>query len=1207
MWWLFKRIKWEITTIAFTFLIPFSSSIAAPHEGEQFSLKQPDGTTVPVLVWGDEFHQDVESPDGYTLVRDKDGWICYASLSADENEYISSGIRYNPQGRAPSLKKKMRIRLESIHKKVRKNKEVLGYMKLIEPESEQSLLYSPSPLDEGVETAEPRRVTGLTILIDFPDVKSTTTRETIENFCNQQGYTGNGNNGSAYDYFRDVSNGQMLYTNVVTQFITADNAKSYYDRGEGYAYVQELLTNILNKLKNQGFDMSQVTTSNNRVVALNVFYAGSASAGWANGLWPHAGSYRGGVTINGIGFSNYQLASLGSSPKLGTFVHENGHMLMHWADLYSYEDHSNGVGRWCVMNTINPATNPQQPNPYFRKLSGWITTTDITGNARGTVYEHTANSHSAYTYVRNTKEFYLIEARRRDGRSSGLPADGLLVWHVHTDGRNTDPGKGFPLVALVQADGKRDMERLVNSGDAGDPFRLNYNIRFNDLTNPAAKWHDGTGAGIDLAEISAPGQVMTFKIGPDAEVVSYNLSVVNGSGSGRYSPGEVVTISAPETGPGGTFLRWSSSTLSPSQTYSCSTTLVMGNGDATITANYTTPGTIPGTIQAEQSGYQQGTSASTATDSGGGQYVNFSATGAFIEFVVDVQTEDTSVLSYRISSSSNAVLKVRNMNSNTLIDSVAVTGTGFSQSWRTVNGNRVALTPGRQIWRLESSSGSFNLNWFLSKELFTLTVQNGTGSDSYAEGTSVPVRADSESGSFLRWSSSSQAVDQPYSSLSSIRLDSTDITITAHFCTLLSLPGVIEAESAGYLQGITTDISSDEGGGGILQIGNPGTLAEYLVKAPVAGIYGLSFRLASTEGARLVLRNMKNDIILDTINVPPTGGPQNWLSVEGRQITLDTAIAVWRIESVSGACNFNRFTVSATGSLLVVNGSGSGVYTTGTVVPIQAATPAEHWKYFTGWTSDASTLLSISDPSQPVTTVTVGDIPIIVTATYADSPTVGIIMPGGTDNVVTVNDTFFYDNGGNYYGYSNNFSGEITFNPVSEGLGIIMSFELFSLSLPGNMAADSFYVYSGSGDNKVLLDIFNGAALPQQIRSSSPDGRITVRFVSNGADSSAGWKIHLTSENLLSISSPNRIPLTFGIEAGRNGTLNFQLPRTEHVNIRLYDMRGRMVAVLCDARKLPGFYKIGLSGSKGSKLSRGFYAATLVAGSYRKNVAVHYR
>ena len=49
---------------------------------------------------------------------------------------------------------------------------------------------------------------------------------------------------------------------------------------------------------------------------------------------------------------------------------------------------------------------------------------------------------------------------------------------------------------------------------------------------------------------------MTFKIGPDAEVVTYTLTVENGSGSGTYSPGEIVSISAPETGTGGTFLRW---------------------------------------------------------------------------------------------------------------------------------------------------------------------------------------------------------------------------------------------------------------------------------------------------------------------------------------------------------------------------------------------------------------------------------------------------------------------------------------------------------------------------------------------------------------------------------------------------------------------------------------------------------------------------
>lgn len=1204
MWWLLKRISIRGAAVVSTFLFFVINVSAAPHEGEQFSLRQPDGTLVPVLVWGDEFHQDVESPDGYTLVRDKDGWICYADLSSDGNEYVSSGIRYTGEKRSVSLKKKVRINRESMHRMQRKNREVLGYEELISSGSSHSPVFSPAPPDDGIEPAEPKEVVGLTILIDFPDQKSNITRETIENFCNQPGYSGNSNNGSVFDYFRDVSNGLMLYTNVVTPFITADNNKTYYDRGENYPYVQELLTNILTKLKNQGFDLSRVSVSNNRVIALNVFYAGSATAGWANGLWPHAGTYRGGVTINGIGFSRYQLASLGSAPRLGTFVHENGHMLMGWADLYSYEDHSNGVGRWCVMNSVNPATNPQQPNPYFRNRAGWITVTDITGAARGTLYTHAANSHSAFTYVRNTKEFYFIEARRRSGRSSGLPGDGLLVWHVHTDGLNTYASKGFPLVALMQADGKRDLENRRNSGDSNDPFRQNGNARFNNSTTPAAVYHDGVASGIDLAEISVAGDTMTFKIGPNAEVVTYTLTVENGSGSGTYSPGEIVSISAPETGTGGAFLRWSSTTLSPQDPYNRSTTLVMGNSNATVTARYANPGVIPGTVQAEQFGYQQDASTATSSDAGGGQYVNFTRAGAFIELLVDVQSGDSTTLSYRISSSAAAVLKLREMRTNTLIDSVSFPGAGFGQNWRTVTGNKIALTTGKQVWRMESSNGSFFLNWFRSERLFTLTVVNGTGSGSYTAGQNVSIEARADEDSFLRWSSSSQSVNNPYSSLTSITMDSADVTVTAHFYPVQVLPGVIEAESAPYMQGITTGGSSDEGGGLNLLIGETGAFAEYLVKASAAGFYNLSFRVASSSGDRLILKDMIKNKSLDTIDVPQTGGTQNWVTVECEYVTLDTAVVVWRIESVSGTCSLNWFAVRPTASLQVINGSGSGDYASGTVVQIQADPPPEQWKYFAGWTGDNASLSAVSNPLQPITTVTIGNFPIIVTATYVDSPTVGIVMPSGTGNAVIVNDTFFYDDGGKYYGYSSNFSGEVTFIPGAAGLKVVMNFEVLDL---GDGATDSLLVYAGSGENKALLGTFTGNGIPEQISSNSADGRITVRFISDGSQVGAGWKVHLTAEPILSVKSFGRIPQTFGIASGSNGILNFQLPQSEHVEVKLYDMRGRMVAVLFEGRKLPGYYKLGLSGADGSKLSSGFYAVTMTAGKFRKSVPVNYR
>ena len=517
-----------------------SSAIAAPHDGDRFDLAQPDGSLVPVRVFGDEFYQDVESLDGFTLIRDSDGWICYAELNADGSEYVSTGVRYTGGRAAAGLRKGLRIGGASVLKKRRGNRDVLGYDELTAPRPALRRAFS--------KTAAARRVVGLTLLVEFPDQRSNITRSDMEDFCNREGGV-NGKNpaGSVRDYYYDVSNGFLEYVNIVTPFIMLDSGLAYYDRGTDYQYVPQFLTHALNKLKAGGFDISGITTEtmgsggNRREVAtaLNIFYAGSPKQGWANGLWPHSGTMTGSpaaVSVGGVRFSKYQLSNLGTGgvpPSIGTFVHENGHLVMGWPDLYSYESpaHSNGVGNWCVMNSNNSA-NPQQPNAYLRASAGWIDVTAITDASSG-VFGMPSNAHQAFKYARNAKESYYIEARRRtpaavDSRNAAIPGSGLLIWHVHTDGKNTDPSKGFPLISLVQADGRNDLEKKTNNGDAGDPFRARRGDAFNSASVPPAVYYDGSLSNINISEISDSGAAMTFRIGsassptPLAAAVSKN-------------------------------------------------------------------------------------------------------------------------------------------------------------------------------------------------------------------------------------------------------------------------------------------------------------------------------------------------------------------------------------------------------------------------------------------------------------------------------------------------------------------------------------------------------------------------------------------------------------------------------------------------------------------------------------------------------------
>ena len=69
---------------------------------------------------------------------------------------------------------------------------------------------------------------GLCLLVQFPDVIGTISREEVEAFCNKVGYNGFGNNGSVRDYFSDNSDGKLLYTNVIAPYYTAKHPRSYY-------------------------------------------------------------------------------------------------------------------------------------------------------------------------------------------------------------------------------------------------------------------------------------------------------------------------------------------------------------------------------------------------------------------------------------------------------------------------------------------------------------------------------------------------------------------------------------------------------------------------------------------------------------------------------------------------------------------------------------------------------------------------------------------------------------------------------------------------------------------------------------------------------------------------------------------------------------------------------------------------------------------
>ena len=99
-----KKIKTLLVAAvsAASIILLSTTAKAAPYENGKFSFEQPDKSLVDVVSTGDEFFQHTESPDGYTLIRNQEGWICYAELSEDGDKLVATDTVYTSSSEAPS-------------------------------------------------------------------------------------------------------------------------------------------------------------------------------------------------------------------------------------------------------------------------------------------------------------------------------------------------------------------------------------------------------------------------------------------------------------------------------------------------------------------------------------------------------------------------------------------------------------------------------------------------------------------------------------------------------------------------------------------------------------------------------------------------------------------------------------------------------------------------------------------------------------------------------------------------------------------------------------------------------------------------------------------------------------------------------------------------------------------------------------------------
>ena len=373
------------------------------------------------------------------------------------------------------------------------------------------------------------KIYSLTLLVDFSDQKAPVSVADVEEWLNKEGFNRDGCNGSVRDYYLDVSNGQLDLTNEVFGWYRAKHPKSWYENLQGYTGSDSLMKEVFNYF-DPLVDFSRYDNDKDGTTeAINIVYAGPGQT-WGQGLWPHSGWSN--ERRDGVRLTHHQMTDMPGKFSIYVFVHESGHMIFGWPDLYWYGD-------YCTMGNRAHDLNPVAINDFYRADQGWIPFVDVTSN--DVSLETTKPGEVCYRYknpARPDKEGLVWSYVQNKGRNQVLKGSGLLMQHYDfsIEGNSAADKLGLRIVHASAAGKSSD-----NPGDqwpspgstANTFFKSGTYSEFSDDAYPAIRWYNGSKTGLKITDIGTPGETLTFCIGGNcpAQESSSSTGIASSSSS----------------------------------------------------------------------------------------------------------------------------------------------------------------------------------------------------------------------------------------------------------------------------------------------------------------------------------------------------------------------------------------------------------------------------------------------------------------------------------------------------------------------------------------------------------------------------------------------------------------------------------------------------------------------------------------------------